>query len=170
MIEIYTDGGCKKNPGPGACAFVVLVDGKIMTQTIRGSLFATNNEMEFFAVIEAIKWVNKHYPGQGMTIYTDSQYVVNVYNIWYDKWVDECKLKTKKNVEIIQELMKLRTQAIKIVWVKGHSDNKYNNLADILVKEGLGNVTDPDLPKSSPLQVPRAFRKFPTQPDAIFRR
>jgi len=139
MIEVYTDGGSRNNPGNGAWAYVVVEDDKVIFSKSYAFKKATNNMMELYAILEAAKYLELHRIDNAI-IYSDSQYAVNVINTWYWNWVDTNKLKGKKNLNIIREIFLFLKGNRELKWVKGHASNKYNNLADRLVNEAMDNL------------------------------
>lgn len=133
-IDLYTDGACSGNPGPGGWGAVLLYKGH--EKQISGyNRDTTNNRMEMFAVIMGLKELKE---GCEVTVYTDSAYVFNAFDKdWITDWISlGWRTKGKKDVAN-QDLWKmlLSVMAIhKVNWVKvkGHSDNKYNNICDKL--------------------------------------
>lgn len=137
IIYIYCDGACINNPGPGGWAAVLLFDGSI--KKISGSdKNTTNNKMELTAAIEAIKEARRLMPecimNYALTIYVDSMYVKNGITKWIHNWiVNGWRKGTIKNVELWRELYELtNTCSVNWEWVKAHSGNKYNEMADKL--------------------------------------
>lgn len=124
MIEIYTDGSCIGNPGPGGWGVVVLHDNKEI-KLAGGEKDTTNNRMEMMAMIKALEWLHAHKLTDGkITIYSDSNLLVQSLT---KGW------KRKANTDLWAQLDKLRGWLdIKWVWVKAHHTNKYNNLVDEL--------------------------------------
>ena len=132
-VTIYTDGCCKGNPGAGGWAAVILC-GSIKKEISGFKESTTNNEMELTAVIQAISCVKVD---ADITIYSDSQYVVNGANSWIFSWVKNGFVKADgselKNRNLWLRYWYLRKpHKIKFVWVKGHSNNQYNNRCDEL--------------------------------------
>ncbi len=133
LIEIYTDGACSGNPGPGGWGAVLLY--KEHKKEISGSKKdTTNNQMELKAVIEALKALKKT---SKVIIYTDSTYVKDGITKWIFNWKKNgwksANKKPIKNIEFWQELDKESAKhEIEWKWVKGHSGNKYNEIADQL--------------------------------------
>ena len=138
MIEIYTDGACSGNPGPGGWGFVI-IDGED-TKSFSGSEDATtNNRMELTAAIKAIESVAV---GESIILHTDSIYVQKGITEWIDKWKKNNWISsTKKPVANKDLWMKLDehnlSRDIKWTWVKAHqsddsNDSIYNNMADKL--------------------------------------
>jgi ribonuclease HI len=136
MIKIYTDGSCIGNPGAGGWAAIIL-DGK-NEKIISGSKNnTTNNQMELFAAIKALSNFNKK---KSFKIFTDSNYVKDGITKWIKNWKkNNWKTSAKKpvkNQELWEKLDKLvKFHDVKWEWIKGHSTNIYNNLADELAKK-----------------------------------
>ncbi len=134
VIEIYTDGACSGNPGPGGWGAVLLY--KEHKKEISGAeKETTNNRMELKAVIEALRAVKKI--EANIIVYTDSKYVQNGIGEWIHSWKKNgwknAARKPIKNVDLWQELDEESVRhKIKWVWVKGHNGNKYNEIADQL--------------------------------------
>jgi len=138
--NIYTDGGCSGNPGPGAWAAVILsTTGK---QTFSGAeKNTTNNRMELKAVIGALKALRSDDGvSRVIAVHTDSQYVKKGITEWIHKWMKNGWLTSSKepvkNRDLWQELHDLSNVfAITWHWVKGHADNEFNNKCDALVQQ-----------------------------------
>ena len=129
-IDIYTDGSCLGNPGPGGWAAIILHGDK--THSIAGSKKdTTNNRMEMTAIIEALKWLHKKsgikpdgLSNYKITIHSDSNLLIQTFK---QGW------KRKANIDLWAELDKLRGWLnIEWKWVKAHATNKYNNEVDRL--------------------------------------
>ena len=149
-VRIFTDGACSENPGPGGWAVVFNTASKC--RTISGNeKLTTNNRMELRAVIEALKKIVAKEAKLKMSnftyeIYSDSAYVVNtINNHWIEAWQKNNWQTTKredvKNRDLWEEFNELRIKAnklgvcIKLIKVKGHSGNTFNELVDKLAKE-----------------------------------
>lgn len=135
-IEIYTDGACKGNPGRGGWAYIILEDEKIIAQKQGGPKEdTTNNRMELTAVIEGIKNLENSENKQ-INIYSDSAYIVNCFKqSWYLKWQKNGwkggTNGTIQNQDLWKELIDLKEKNnIEFIYVKGHSGNEFNELAD----------------------------------------
>lgn len=130
MIEIYTDGAASGNPGPGGYG-VVLRSGIHEKELSGGFRLTTNNRMELLAVIEGLKAIKK--PGQQVTIFSDSKYVVDsVEKGWVFGWVKKA-FKDKKNKDLWMQYLALhKLHQIKFVWIKGHNDHPENERCDRL--------------------------------------
>jgi len=131
QLKIYTDGASRGNPGPGGYG-VVLIWGDQKKELSAGYRYTTNNRMELLAVIKALQsLIRKNIP---LTIYTDSQYVVNsIEKKWLDNWIRTDFKGGKKNRDLWLEYHKLSRQfKITMKWVKGHASNAMNNRCDLL--------------------------------------
>ncbi|MBQ7611684.1 MAG: ribonuclease HI [Spirochaetaceae bacterium] len=136
MNELYTDGACSGNPGPGGWAWV-LVQNELVVQEKSGfELDTTNNRMELLAVIFGLKYLN-NIGEREVLVYTDSIYVKQGITDWIKKWkLNGWKTANKspvKNRELWEELDTLQSQfQIEWKWVKGHAHNQFNNRCDAL--------------------------------------
>ena len=133
QVEIYTDGACIGNPGPGGWGAIIINDNG--EREISGnSSSSTNNRMELEAVIQGLKEIEK---GSIITIYTDSQYVQKGITEWIFKWKkNSWKTSAKKPVKnsdlwiLLDQLNEIHEISWK--WVKAHAGNKFNEQADRL--------------------------------------
>ncbi len=138
QIEIYTDGACSGNPGPGGWGAVLVYNGK--EKELSGSeKNTTNNRMELTAVIKALNALNQ--PCE-VKLTTDSKYVCDAINKgWVYSWRKNSWRKSDKkpalNVDLWEELLSLlEKHEVQFIWVKGHNGHKYNEICDTLaVKE-----------------------------------
>jgi len=142
QIEIYTDGACKGNPGPGGWG-ALLRSGTHEKEIFGGERHTTNNRMEITAVIESLKLVKKK---AKVCIYTDSTYVKDGISSWIKQWkINGWKTAAKKpvkNEELWRELDLLVSQhQIEWVWVKGHAGDEGNERADALANKGVTTVS-----------------------------
>lgn len=131
MITIYTDGSSRGNPGPGGYG-VVLMSGTLKKELSQGFRLTTNNRMELMAVIEGLKALKTN--KLPVSIYSDSKYVVDAINKgWLQSWIKNNFKGDKKNPDLWKQYYLLsKSFHIKMVWVKGHADNPYNNRCDEL--------------------------------------
>jgi len=136
MLEIYTDGGCRNNPGIGAWAIVVVENNAVVCSPSCAFKYTTNNEMELSAIYQALLYL-KMFGVDKATIYSDSQYSVNAITVWYQKWVNTNSLNGKKNTELLAKIHDIKPSSVDVVWVKGHADNQYNIMADKLVNDAM---------------------------------
>ena len=133
-IIIHTDGACSGNPGPGGWA-AVLTSGKHRREISGGFRRTTNNRMELMAVIEALKRIKR--PSK-VTVYSDSQYVVNAMSKgWAERWRANGWKRTPKEKALNPDLWaELLDQAarhdIEFRWVRGHDGDEENELCDRL--------------------------------------
>jgi ribonuclease HI len=137
IVEIYTDGACKGNPGPGGWG-AVLQYGDTTRKLHGGEPQTTNNRMELTAVIRALEALKR--PTR-VRLHTDSQYVQLGISAWIHKWKKNgwrtADKKPVKNAELWRELDELRQRhEIEWHWVKGHAGNAGNELADELANLG----------------------------------
>jgi ribonuclease HI len=131
QLIIYTDGAARGNPGRGGYG-AILMWGDVRKELSAGYRLTTNNRMELLAVIVALRSLTKK--NIPVTIYTDSQYIVNaVEKKWLDNWIKTDFKGGKKNKDLWLQYHALATHyRIRFVWVKGHADNPYNNRCDEL--------------------------------------
>lgn len=133
-VEIFTDGACKGNPGPGGYGAILRYNG-YEKEISGGDPNTTNNRMEISAVIEAFKLLKEPC---SVTLYSDSQYVCNaIEKGWAVKWKKNGWMRNKKeealNKDLWQELLDLLSgHEVKIVWVKGHNGHPENERCDRL--------------------------------------
>ena len=138
---IYTDGACVGNPGPGGWGAVIF-DDKEKQNNISGSVKdTTNNRMELIAPIMALKKIKSK---SDVVIFTDSSYVKNGITEWIKRWEKNgwknANKKPVKNIDLWKKLNDLcKKNKVTWKWIKGHSDNKYNNLADQLATSAVKN-------------------------------
>lgn len=136
-IIIYTDGACSYNPGPGGWG-AVLIYGNVEKRISGFIPDTTNNRMELQAVISALGSLKEPCV---VDLFTDSAYVYNAFDKeWIPKWQkNNWRTSNRKDVlnkDLWLELIKLsRTHNIRWHKVKGHADNKYNNICDELARE-----------------------------------
>jgi ribonuclease HI len=132
-ITIFTDGASRGNPGPGGYG-VVLIAGKHRLEKSEGFRLTTNNRMELMAVIAGLEALK--IPGSKVVIYTDSKYVADsVEKGWVFQWESKA-FKKKKNTDLWIRFLKVyRQYKVRFVWIKGHANNKENELCDSLATE-----------------------------------
>ncbi|MGY1487851.1 ribonuclease HI [Methylobacillus pratensis] len=141
VIEIYADGACKGNPGPGGWGAWLSFAGH-EKELWGGELVTTNNRMELTAVIRALEALKRQCV---VKIYTDSVYVQKGITEWVHGWKARNWLtsdkKPVKNVDLWKTLDSLVQQhQIEWVWVKGHAGNVGNERADALANKGVDQV------------------------------
>ena len=142
-IKIYTDGACTGNPGPGGWAAIILFEND-KKELFGGEKLTTNNRMELTAAIKALEYCNEQEKKQlslkQIKIYTDSIYLKDGITIWINNWEkNNWKTADKKNVKNIDLWKKLKdlikNNKIDWNWVKGHSEDPMNEMADRLAKK-----------------------------------
>ena len=142
-VEIFTDGACKGNPGPGGWAAIIVTE-KGKNEIFGGEKLTTNNRMELTATIKALEYCDEKDEKQlslvQIEIYTDSNYVKDGITVWINKWEkNNWKTTDKKNVKNIDLWKKLKelikSNQIEWNWIKGHSKDPMNDLADKLAKK-----------------------------------
>lgn len=133
-VEIYTDGACSGNPGPGGLG-VILKFNDTEKEISQGYKHTTNNRMELRAVITGLNMLK--YPCK-VKLYTDSKYVADsILKGWAKGWQQNGWKKADKkpalNVDLWKQLLELlETHEVEIIWVKGHNDHPYNERCDKL--------------------------------------
>ena len=133
-VTIYTDGACLGNPGPGGYGVVLLFGGH-RKELSGGFRLTTNNRMELLAVIVGLRALKERC---SVTVYSDSQYVVNtIEKGWAARWRANGWKRNKKekaiNADLWAELLDLCDKhQVKMVWVRGHSGVKENERCDEL--------------------------------------
>jgi len=137
-IEIWTDGACSGNPGPGGWG-VLLCKGTVEKELYGGEQETTNNRMELMAAIKALDALTKPCD---VTLYTDSNYVKNGITQWVKGWIAKNWMtaagKPVKNQDLWQQLVTAtKNHKINWVWVKGHAGNINNERADALARLGI---------------------------------
>ena len=136
--EIYTDGACSGNPGPGGWGVVILQDSE-PAELYGGEAQTTNNRMEMTAVIKALEFFPD---GQPLILYTDSSYVKDGITKWIAGWKRNgwrtSQRKPVKNQDLWQAIdqQSMRLE-IDWRWVKGHAGNRWNERADTLARQGV---------------------------------
>ena len=137
--KIYTDGACTGNPGPGGWGAVIF-DQDNKQKNISGSeKNTTNNRMELLAAIMSLKKIKTN---SEVVIFTDSIYVKNGITEWMKNWKKNgwknSSKKPVKNKDLWEKLDKLcEANSVSWKWVKGHSTNEFNNLADELATKAI---------------------------------
>jgi ribonuclease HI len=139
-VEIYTDGACSGNPGPGGYA-AILKYGQEIREISGYEVETTNNRMEMMAVIEALRQLKRPCT---VRVITDSQYVVKGMTEWIQGWTKRNWLTSQKkpvlNKNLWQELLRLcQKHKIEWQWIKGHDGHPYNERCDQLAREAITN-------------------------------
>jgi ribonuclease HI len=141
IVEIYTDGACRGNPGPGGWG-VVLIAGDRRKELYGGEAETTNNRMELKAAIEALNALNG---SRNVLLYTDSRYVMDGINDWMPNWKKRnwktASKKPVKNQDLWQALDEaISHHKIEWRWVRGHTGVQGNEDADRLANQGIDEL------------------------------
>lgn len=156
-VIIHTDGSALDNPGPGGYG-AVLRYGEHSRELSGGFRHTTNNRMEILAAIEGLRALKV--PCK-VTLYTDSQYLVNaITKGWVRRWQSKGWMRNKKekalNVDLwLQLLPLLDKHDVDFVWVRGHAGNPGNERCDVLAKEA---ASQPDLPPDEVYEAENRIR------------
>ncbi len=144
QIELFTDGACRGNPGPGGWGALIRLKGQPSTEKslCGGAENTTNNKMELQAAIEGLKALKE--PCEVM-LYTDSKYVMQGMTEWLQGWKAKgwktAAKKPVKNVEFWQALdEQVARHKVAWQWVKGHSGHRENEIADQLANQGCNQL------------------------------
>lgn len=141
-VEIFTDGACSGNPGPGGWGAVLRYRGH-EKEISGGEAQTTNNRMELMAVIEALKCLKEPC---SVTLTSDSKYVCDaITKGWAKSWQKRGWVKgdktPAKNPELWEELLKLlERHTVNVVWVKGHNGHPENERCDTLAVNAIAKV------------------------------
>ena len=140
-IEIFTDGACRGNPGPGGWGALLRYNG-VERELCGGEPDTTNNRMELSAAIEGLRSLKERCT---VTLTTDSVYVKSGITEWLDGWKKRnwktAARKPVKNVDLWQELDEQNARHdVDWRWVKGHSGHRENEIADQLANRGIDNL------------------------------
>ena len=141
VVDIWTDGACKGNPGAGGWG-VLMRYGKNKKELFGGELETTNNRMEMMAVIQALQSLKRPMP---IRLHVDSQYVKKGLTEWMSGWIARgwktADKKPVKNQDLWEQLNLLTAQhQIQWIWVKGHAGDPGNERADELANKGVEQV------------------------------
>lgn len=133
VVEIFTDGSSRGNPGPGGYG-VILKYGANEKELSQGFRVTTNNRMELLAVIVGLETLTRH--GLQVVVYSDSKYVVeSIDKRWVFGWVKN-NFKGKKNADLWKRFLEIYPKHhVKMKWIKGHNDHPYNERCDVLATE-----------------------------------
>ena len=142
-INIYTDGACVGNPGPGGWAAIIIQENK-KKELFGGEKLTTNNRMELTAAIKGLEYCDSQEEKQlslkEIKIFTDSIYLKEGITTWISNWEKNnwktADKKNVKNVDLWKHLKELvKFDQVEWNWVKGHSEDSMNDLVDKLAKK-----------------------------------
>ena len=140
-IEVFTDGACRGNPGPGGWGVLLRIDGE-ENSLFGGDRNTTNNRMELTAAIKALEYFDK---GTSLTLTTDSSYVKDGITKWLENWKSKnwitSSKKPVKNKDLWIQLDKLNAENnVLWQWVKAHDGHRENEMADMLANKGIDQL------------------------------
>ena len=137
-VEIFTDGACRGNPGPGGWGAILRLATN-EKELWGGERVTTNNRMELTAVIRALEALKRPVAG---CVHTDSQYVLKGISEWIHGWKTADR-KPVKNVDLWQQLDALsRQHRLEWIWVKGHAGHPENERADALANRAIDELEE----------------------------
>jgi ribonuclease HI len=141
VVDIFTDGACSGNPGPGGWGVILRYDGE-QKELHGGEAATTNNRMELMAAIRALESLKRPVTAR---LHTDSQYVMKGITEWIHDWKRRgwrtADKKPVKNVDLWQRLeAALMQHNVKWVWVRGHAGHAENERADELARRGIAEL------------------------------
>ncbi|MDR3302315.1 MAG: ribonuclease HI [Spirochaetaceae bacterium] len=151
-IEIYTDGGCHGNPGPGGWAYLLCQAGgageqrSLLAEQWGAEQFTTNNQMELRAAIEALSALHAlRLPLEAVGLWTDSEYVKNGITVWIQKWKKNgwrtANKQPVKNAELWRRLDELAALfPLSWHWVRGHNGDPLNERCDELTQTAIESI------------------------------
>lgn len=135
-MEIYTDGSCIGNPGPGGYACVVIKNGKVAFSIVESVSNTTNNRMELMAVLTSLFVLRGYKPVDKVKIYSDSSYCIDGSTKWIKSWVKNgwktADKKDVKNKDLWLQYLEFKDENFELIKVKSHIGIKFNELADSL--------------------------------------
>lgn len=141
-VDIFTDGACQGNPGPGGWGAILRYNSK-EKELSGGAKDTTNNRMELLAVISAFECLKEKC---NVTLYSDSQYVCNAISKgWAKKWQSNGWMRNRKepaqNIDLWKRLLELlEMHNVKVVWVKGHAGHPENERCDRLAVSAIQKI------------------------------
>jgi len=141
IVELYTDGACRGNPGPGGWGALMRFNGH-EKELYGGQQDTTNNRMELMAAIQGLESLTRDCH---IKLYTDSKYVMQGITEWIHNWKKKgwknSARKPVKNADLWQQLDKARERhQVEWIWVKGHAGHEGNERADELANRGVDEL------------------------------
>ncbi len=139
-ITLYTDGACSGNPGPGGWG-AYIIDNYNKLELSGYETLTTNNRMELLAAIKGLEYFKE---SKEIVIHTDSMYVKNGITIWISNWIKNgwktSSKKDVKNTDLWKRLLSINDfHTIEWKWVKGHSGDEGNEIADRLATNAINS-------------------------------
>ncbi|MDA0939154.1 MAG: ribonuclease HI [Proteobacteria bacterium] len=145
-LQVYCDGACSGNPGRGGWGAIFIIDNHIIHQIKGANKHTTNNRMELLAAISALNEIQEiREKCKEIIIYTDSMYLKMGITTWIAKWRMNGWRSSSgvvKNIDLWQQLYSLCNKGVAITWqwVKAHSGNHYNEVADQLARQAINEM------------------------------
>jgi ribonuclease HI len=147
IVELFTDGACRGNPGPGGWGAILRLKSESRSaekELWGGEATTTNNRMELTAVIRGLEALKR---ASRVRVYTDSQYVQKGISAWIRQWKRNgwrtSDRQPVKNADLWQELDQLASRhEVEWHWVRGHAGHPENERADALANKGIPNNND----------------------------
>ena len=150
-LALFSDGGCRNNPGPGACAYVIQAhNGEVLAEGVDFESLTTNNKMELSGPLKGLHELLEVLPARGrnpletkIKVMTDSKYVVDGMKTWVAGWKSrgwkKADNKTPENLSFWQELDQVRACFMEVQWewVKGHAGHPQNEYCDRKANEAM---------------------------------
>jgi len=141
-LEIYTDGSCYPNPGPGGWCAVILRDKKPLWELSGHERSSTNNRMELTAILEALRHLPDH---SSVRVYTDSQYCQRTCSERIDRWYQMNWKKVLNRTLWMEIYEQLKRVDCEVIWVRGHNGDRWNEYCDKIAEMNRKRAsTDPD--------------------------
>jgi ribonuclease HI len=145
-LTIYTDGACSGNPGPGGYAAIIIDESGKEVVVSGGEKNTTNNKMEMLAFIKSLEHIKQNYESTfvSLSYHIDSQYVIKGITEWMPNWKKKNWKGTSgpvKNRDLWEQIDALiKDVNITYTWVKGHNQDKYNEMADEIAVEEIERI------------------------------
>ncbi|GBE92185.1 ribonuclease HI [Nostoc cycadae] len=160
--SIYTDGACTGNPGPGGWGVVVYFNDGSVHEMGDAASHTTNNKMEMQAAIAALKYFHASQQSQPITLYTDSEYLINCVTKWVKNWKRKGWKKADgnpvQNQDLLEVLDELNTRQITWQHVRGHAGNVGNERCDAIARSFAAGK----IPSLKELSSSNAHKTLPT--------
>ncbi|BAY94580.1 MULTISPECIES: ribonuclease HI [unclassified Tolypothrix] len=175
--SIYTDGACTGNPGPGGWGVVVYFNDGSIHEIGGASSHTTNNKMEMQAAIAGLQFLQTSGQTQPITLYTDSEYLINSVTKWIKGWKQrgwkKADGKPVQNQDLLETLDELNSYIVKWEYVRGHSGNVGNERCDVIartfasgrvpdLKQSFTTDADQSLPQTNQINVAKVTESSAT--------
>ncbi|MBD2208505.1 ribonuclease HI [Calothrix sp. FACHB-156] len=175
--SIYTDGACTGNPGPGGWGVVVYFSDGSIHELGGASTHTTNNKMEMQAAIAGLQFLQTSGQTQSITLYTDSEYLINSVTKWIKGWKQrgwkKADGKPVQNQDLLETLDELNSYIVKWEYVRGHSGNVGNERCDVIartfasgrvpdLKQSFTTNADQSLPQTNQINVAKVTESSAT--------